>query len=337
MRDMKIQLGHGSGGRMMNELIHDLFKHRFANPYLDPLDDGATLPGPGQRLAFATDSFVVDPLFFPGGSIGDLAVNGTVNDLCMCGSRPLWLSAGFIIEEGFPFADLERIAGAMAEAAEKAGVQIVTGDTKVVERGQADGLFINSSGIGVIDHPLILGSRHLQPDDRLILSGTVGDHGIAVLSQREHLGFATPLQSDTASLHELTASLIGCCGGDLHALRDPTRGGLAALCNEFAQSSGLEIRLEESALPVKPEVAVACELLGLDPLYIANEGKLVAAVAAGAAERALVALHSHPLGREAAVIGKVIKGEAGLVAMRTLLGGWRVVDLPAGELLPRIC
>lgn len=337
MKGGKIQLGHGSGGRMMNELIHNLFKRHFANPELDPLDDGAILPDPGGRLAFATDSFVVDPLFFPGGNIGDLAVNGTVNDLCMCGSRPLWLSAGFIIEEGMEYDDLEIIVGSMAGAAAAAGIRIVTGDTKVVEHGQADRLFINTSGIGVIDHDFTLGSRHLEPGDRLILSGTIGDHGIAVLSRRSHLGFSTPLLSDTAGLQELTALLLQSCGGALHAMRDPTRGGVAALCNEFARSAGVEIRLEETALPVRPEVAAACELLGLDSLYIANEGKLVAAVAAGAAEKALKALQSHPLGRKASIIGEVKKGEAGLVAMRTALGGWRVVDMPAGELLPRIC
>ncbi len=337
MNNERIQLGHGSGGRMMNELIHDLFRRRFSNPQLNALDDGAILPEPGGRLAFATDSFVVDPLFFPGGNIGDLAVNGTINDLCMCGSRPLWLSAGFIIEEGLACSDLEIIVGAMAAAAAAAQVRIVTGDTKVVERGKADRLFINTSGIGVISHNPAPGSCRIEPGDRLILSGTLGDHGIAVLSQRSHLGFSTPLQSDTAPLHELTARLLEACGGGVHAMRDPTRGGLAALCNEFARSAGVEIRLDETALPVRPEVAAACELLGLDPLYIANEGKLVAAVAADAAERALEALKSHPLGREAAVIGEVRKGEAGLVAMRTILGGWRVVDLPAGELLPRIC
>ncbi|HNW60362.1 MAG TPA: hydrogenase expression/formation protein HypE [bacterium] len=335
----KIQLGHGSGGRMMAGLIHDLFKRRFGNPFLDPLDDGALLPGlaPGERLAFATDSFVVDPIFFPGGSIGDLAVNGTVNDLCMCGSRPLWLSAGFILEEGLELADLEGIVGDMAAAAARAGVQIVTGDTKVVERGQADRLFINTSGIGVIAHQVTLGSRHLRPGDRLIVSGTLGDHGIAVLSRRRDLGFTTPLLSDTAPLHELSALLLECCGEALHALRDPTRGGLAATCHEFAQGSGVEIRLEERALPVRREVAAACELLGLDPLYLANEGKLVAAVAGEAADRALQTLRDHPLGREAALIGEVHAGKTGIVAMRSFLGAWRMVDLPAGELLPRIC
>lgn len=339
MNGETIQLGHGNGGRMMAGLISQLFRRHFANPLLDPLDDGAVLPPaePGQRLAFATDSFVVDPLFFPGGSIGELAVNGTVNDLCMCGSEPRWLSAGFILEEGLLLADLDRIAAAMAAAAARAGVQIVTGDTKVVEKGKADQLFINTSGIGVIAHTLTLGSRHLQPGDRLILSGTLGDHGVAILSRRRNLGFATALLSDTAPLHELTALLLEHCGEALHALRDPTRGGLAATCHEFAGGSNLEIRLEEQALPVRPEVAAACGLLGLDPLYIANEGKLVAAVAAEAAGAAVTALRSHPLGRDAAVIGEVRKGEAGLVALHTLLGAWRLVDLPAGELLPRIC
>jgi len=334
-----IQLGHGNGGRMMAGLISDLFRRHFANPFLNPLDDGALLPElePGQRLSFSTDSFVVDPLFFPGGCIGELAVNGTVNDLCMCGSQPRWLSAGFIIEEGLPLEDLDRIAAAMAEAAARVGVQIVTGDTKVVEKGKADKLFINTSGIGVIAHGLTLGSRHLQPGDRLIISGTLGDHGIAILSRRQNLGFSTALLSDTAPLHELTALLLSECGEAVHALRDPTRGGLAATCHEFARGSSLEIRLEEKALPVRPDVAAACGLLGLDPLYIANEGKLVAAIAGEAAESAVAALRSHPLSRDAAVIGEVKKGEAGLVALHTSLGAWRLVDLPAGELLPRIC
>lgn len=337
MNGEHIQLGHGSGGRMTHTLIEGLFRRHFDNPALAALDDGATLVHAGGRIAFTTDSYVVDPLVFPGGNIGDLAINGTINDLAMCGSEPLWLSAGVIIEEGLPMDLLEEVVQSMAAAARQAGVTIVTGDTKVVERGKADKLYINTSGIGRIAHNWNLGSHYLQPGDRLLLSGSVGDHGIAVLSRRQHLGFTTPLQSDTAPLHTLTAALLAECGDALHALRDPTRGGVAAVCNEWAQGSGVEIRLEEREIPVKSEVAAACELLGLDPLHIANEGKLIAAVAATKAEAALAVMRRHPLGGAAACIGEVAAGEAGLVRARTLLGSWRLLDLPAGELLPRIC
>ena len=332
-----IQMGHGSGGRMMNDLIASVFRNYFNNPFLDALDDGATLPLGGKRIAFATDSFVVDPLFFPGGNIGDLAVNGTVNDLCMCGAKPLYLSAGFIIEEGFPLQDLERIAHSMASAAQAAGIFIVTGDTKVVDKGKADRLFINTSGIGAITIDHSIGSHHLQPGDALLLSGPIGDHGIAVLSQRQNLGFSTAIESDTTSLHELTELVLKSCGTAVHALRDPTRGGLASVLNEFAQASSVTIQLEEEAIPVRPEVAAACDLLGLDPLYIANEGKMVAVVAADNAEKALNLLQNHPLGKQAALIGEVKAGEAGLVTLRTPLDGWRVLDMVAGEPLPRIC
>ncbi len=332
-----VHMSHGSGGRLMHTLITSLFQSHFANPFLDALDDGAVLPALPGRLAFTTDSYVVDPIFFPGGNIGDLAVNGTVNDLCMCGAVPLYLSAGFILEEGLALTDLEEIVASMAEAAKKAGVHIVTGDTKVVEKGKADRLFINTAGIGTIavQHPM--GSRHLQPGDAVLLSGPVGDHGIAVLSQRKNLGFSSSITSDTAALNELTAALYKTRGEAVHAMRDPTRGGLAAVLNEFAGASAVSIQLEETAIPVRPEVRTACELLGLDPLYIANEGKMVVIVAEPASMEALDILRQHPLGREAEYIGRVCSGNPGLVSMHTELGGWRIIDQPMGELLPRIC
>jgi hydrogenase expression/formation protein HypE len=332
-----IQMGHGSGGRMMNDLISSLFKHHFCNTFLDTLDDGATLTLPGQRLAFATDSYVVDPIFFPGGNIGDLAVNGTINDLCMCGATPLYLSAGFIIEEGFPLDELEQIVITMANAAKAAQVMIVTGDTKVVDKGKADRIFINTSGIGVLSHSHTMGSHHLLPGDVLLLSGFLGDHGMAVLSQRQNLGFSSTITSDTASLHGLTARILEHSGPYVHAMRDPTRGGLASVLNEFAQASGVSIELEGADIPVRPEVTAACDLLGLDPLYIANEGKMVIAVSAEKAESTLELIRDHPLGRSAKRIGKVCEGNPGLVTMRTMLGGWRVLDMLASEPLPRIC
>ncbi len=332
-----IQLSHGSGGKLMNDLIGRLFIEAFDNPILRRRDDQATLEINGQRLTFSTDSFVVDPLFFPGGDIGDLAVNGTVNDVCMNGARPLYLSAGFIIEEGLPLEDLEKIVQSMQRAAVAAGVQIVTGDTKVVNRGKGDKLFINTAGIGVIEHNYRIGVDNLQPGDRILINGAIGNHGMAVLSKREGLAFETSIASDTASLNSLVAELIATIGGEIHAMRDPTRGGVAAVLNEFAAASDVGIRLFEDSLPIDPPVAGACELLGLDPLYVANEGKLIAVVSAAAAERALTVIRNHPLGNQAALIGEVHSDRIGTVTLRTRLGAERIIDMPVGEQLPRIC
>lgn len=332
-----IQLGHGSGGKMMNDLIGKLFLWAFDNPYLNKLDDQAVVEINGVRLAISTDSFVVDPIFFPGGNIGELAVYGTVNDVCMSGGRPLFLAASVILEEGFPLADLRQVVESMAAAARRAGVMIVTGDTKVVNKGKGDKIFINTTGLGVLEHPWQISAGQIQPGDAVLLSGSLGDHGIAILSRREGLAFETPITSDTAPLHELVAAVLQAGGQAVHALRDPTRGGLAATLNEFAVAARVGIRIREDRIPVKPAVAGACEILGLDPLYVANEGKLVAVVAAARAEAVLHALQAHPLGREAALIGEVMAGSPGLVTMQTRLGGWRIVDLLVGEQLPRIC
>jgi len=330
-------MAHGSGGRLMNELIRGFFHAQFNNDYLEKQDDGAVVALPPGRCAFSTDSYVVQPLFFPGGDIGELAVNGTVNDLCMCGAKPLFLSAGFILEEGLPLSDLDRVIRSMARAAQRAGVAIVTGDTKVVDRGKADQLFINTAGIGLIEHDYILGAKQLQPGDKIILSGTIGQHGLAVFFKRKGLEFCSELVSDTAPLHQLTAALLAACGPSLHAMRDPTRGGVAAVLNEFAQASAVEIRINEQHIPLLEAVQNGCQLLGLDPLYLANEGKMTAAVAPDAAQRALHTLQNDPLAADAAIIGEVAAGQAGLVSLQTRLGAWRVVHWPEGELLPRIC
>ncbi|RMD99885.1 MAG: hydrogenase expression/formation protein HypE [Calditrichaeota bacterium] len=332
-----IQLGHGSGGKMMNNLISKLFLWAFDNPMLQSLDDQAIIELGGTRLAFSTDSFVVDPLFFPGGNIGELAVNGTVNDVCMSGARPLFLSAGFIIEEGFSLNELRQIVEAMREAAKEAGVMIVTGDTKVVNKGKGDKVFINTAGIGIIEHDYTLGARHLQPGDIILLSGSIADHGVAILSRREGLAFETPIESDTAALNGLVEKILAVAGENLHAMRDPTRGGLAATLNEFATASQVGIRIREDRIPVNPPVAGACEMLGLDPLYVANEGKLVAVVAQDKAQEALTAMRSHPLGQQAAIIGDVTAEKPGSVLLKTRIGGWRIVDMMVGEQLPRIC
>lgn len=337
LRHSTIQLAHGSGGKLTQELITRLFADRFSNPALDRLDDQAVLDVGGIRLAFSTDSFVVDPIFFPGGDIGELAVNGTINDLCMCGARPIALSAGFILEEGLDVVDLERIVESMRRAAARAGVSIVTGDTKVVNRGKGDKVFINTAGIGVVEHPHDITARNLRVNDRIIISGTIANHGMAILSRREGLAFESPIESDTAALNELTSALVDGLGASLHAMRDPTRGGVAAVLNEFAAASGLGILLEAATLPIAPAVSGACELLGLDPLYVANEGLLMAAVAEEGAPLAVEILRRHELGRRAAVIGQVRAAPVGLVAMRTALGTERIVDMPAGEQLPRIC
>jgi hydrogenase expression/formation protein HypE len=359
MNDDVILLAHGSGGRLSHELVQRLFVRHLSNPALLPLDDSAVLTlfhgeGLGEggfRLAFTTDSYVVSPLFFPGGDIGKLAVCGTVNDLSMSGARPLWLSAGFIIEEGFPLADLERVVISMAAAAARAGVQIVTGDTKVVDRGGADKLFINTSGLGLVPPGVAVGGHNARPGDVVLLSGSIGDHGMAILTQREGLAFDSPLQSDCAPLNSLVAALLDAvsslgeagaegAGGGLgcvHVLRDPTRGGLATTLNEIAAASGVGVDLSEPAIPIHEAVRAACELLGLDPLYVANEGKLVAVVDPRAADAALAALRAHPLGAEAAAIGRVAAEHPGRVVLRTALGARRVVDMLTGEQLPRIC
>ncbi len=332
-----IQLSHGSGGRMMNELIGKLFVWAFDNPALRRQDDQAVIEIGGQKLSFTTDSFVVDPIFFPGGDIGELAVNGTVNDICMNGATPLHLSAGMIVEEGFSLKELETIVLSMKGAAETAGVTIVTGDTKVVNKGKGDKIFINTAGIGLIEHDFDISSGNLKAGGIVILSGTIADHGIAVMSKREGLSFETPIESDTAALNSLVAQIIEAGGAGVHAMRDPTRGGLAATLNEFATASGVGIRIREDKIPVNPAVTGACEILGLDPLYVANEGKLVAVVAKDKAETVLKSMKSHPLGKDASIIGDVISDQAGTVSMMTRIGGWRIVDMPVGEQLPRIC
>lgn len=332
-----VQLGHGSGGKMMNELISKLFLWAFDNPVLARMEDQAIIELRGSRLAFSTDSFVVDPLFFPGGDIGDLAVNGTVNDVCMSGARPLYLSAGFIIEEGTSLEELRKIAESMRAAAQRAGVAVVTGDTKVVNKGKGDRIFINTSGLGVIEHDFTLGAAAIRPGDAVLLSGSLADHGIAILSRREGLKFETPIRSDTAALHTLTEVILRAGGPAVHAMRDPTRGGLAATLNEFAAAANIGIRVSEARIPVHAAVAGACELLGIDPLYVANEGKLVAIVAREKATEVLAAMREHPLGQQAAIIGDVVDENAGLVSMKTRIGSWRIVDMLVGEQLPRIC
>ena len=307
-----------------------------SNPLLEPLSDSALLEVDGSRLAFTTDSYVVKPLFFPGGSIGDLAVNGTVNDLAVAGARPIALSAGFVIEEGFPIDDLRRVVLDMARAAEAAGVPVATGDTKVVERGKADGVYVTTAGLGVVPAGLELGPERVRPGDRVLLSGTLGDHGMAVLLARGDLKLESELRSDTASVHELAGALAA-LGSGLRWMRDPTRGGLATALNELARESGTTVVLEEETLPVRLEVAGACEILGIDPLYVANEGKLVAVVSADTADGALAALRAHPLGAGAAIVGEVRAVPAGLVLLATALGGSRIVDMLVGDPLPRIC
>lgn len=339
----RIDMNHGAGGRASAQLIAELFAAEFDNEYLRQGNDGAALPAPrelaeGGRLVMATDAHVVSPLFFPGGDLGCLAVHGTVNDVAMQGARPLWLSASFILEEGFALADLKRIVQSMAEAARTAGVSIVTGDTKVVEQGKGDGCFISTTGVGVLPRGRDIGGANARPGDVLLLSGTIGEHGVAVLSQRESLEFETAITSDTAALHGLVDAMLSAAPeGALHVLRDPTRGGLATTLNEIARQSGVGIELDEAAIPMLPQVEAACELLGLDPLYIANEGKLVTAVAPEAAEAVLAAMRKHPLGASAARIGVVQADEHRFVQMRTRLGGRRIVDWLSGEPLPRIC
>jgi hydrogenase expression/formation protein HypE len=335
----KVLLGHGSGGRLSASLIRHLFLPALRNPILAKLDDQAIVTIQGARLAFTTDSFVVKPLFFPGGDIGSLAVHGTVNDLAMGGAQPLYLSAAFIIEEGLAIESLRRIAGSLHQAALQAGVEIVTGDTKVVERGSGDELFINTSGIGLVPDGVSLSADQARPGDRVLLNGPIGDHGIAIMAQREGLEFETTIRSDSAPLHTLVRSMLGAEGlaHAIRCLRDPTRGGLSSALNEIAGQSKVGIVLDEQAIPIREEVRGACELLGLDPLYVANEGKLVAFVAPEAAERVVAAMRTHPLGREARIIGTVSEANPGVVTMRTRLGTSRIVDMLSGDQLPRIC
>jgi hydrogenase expression/formation protein HypE len=332
----KILLGHGSGGRLSADLLREVFLPAFRNPVLAQLNDQAVVNVDGVRLAFTTDSFVVNPLFFPGGDIGSLAVYGTVNDLAMGGAEPLFLSAGFIIEEGLPVETLRRVVFSFQRAAQKVGVEVVTGDTKVVEKGKGDGLFINTSGIGRVPKGVDLSADQARPGDSILLSGTLGDHGIAILSQREGLEFETPIESDAAPLHSLVAAMLEVTGS-IRCLRDPTRGGLSSTLNEIAAQSRVGMVIEESALPIREEVKGACELLGLDPLYVANEGKLVAIIAPADADEVLAAMRGHALGVNARVIGKVVAAHPGVVTMRTCLGTSRIVDMLSGDQLPRIC
>jgi hydrogenase expression/formation protein HypE len=335
----RILLAHGSGGRKMRELIEGVFLPQLGSGYPGiGSEDSAVidLPHPGSRLAITTDSYVVTPLFFPGSNIGELAINGTVNDLAMSGAVPLYITAGFIIEEGLALSELGRIVKSMKEAAARSGVTVVAGDTKVVDRGKADGLYINTSGVGLVPDGVNVSSSGLRPGDVLIVSGTLGDHGMAVMSVREGLGFESEIKSDSAPLGGLVKDILDVCP-DVHALRDPTRGGLAATLNEFAESSGVGITVDERAIPVTDAVRGACELLGLDPLYVANEGKLVASVPAGRAEAVLGAMRANEYGRNAAIIGEVTGEPVGKVLIRTLICGRRFLDMPAGEILPRIC
>lgn len=331
-----IVMGHGGGGKLSAELVQHLFLPAFQNSTLENLGDSAVLSVNGARLAFSTDSFVVQPLFFPGGCIGDLAVHGTVNDLAMSGAQPLFLSAGFILEEGLPLATLGSIVERMAAAARSAGVTLATGDTKVVDKGHGDGLYINTSGIGLIPEGVQIAPNRARPGDVVIVSGTIGDHGMAIMSVREGLEFETLIQSDSAALNGLVAHMLAHTR-EIHVLRDPTRGGVASSLNEIAQSSGVGIMIEERKLPVQPAVQAACEMLGMDPLYVANEGKLLAIVPAHVAESLLATMREHPLAREARIIGQVVAEHRGMLVAKTGLGATRVVDMMVGEQLPRIC
>ena len=336
IKEERITLAHGAGGKATHTLIDALFLESFRNPVLEAMEDQATLSVGGARLAFTTDSFVVHPLFFPGGNIGDLAVNGTVNDLAVGGARPLYLSAGFILEEGFPVADLQRIADSMAVAAAVAGVQIVTGDTKVVERGQCDGVYINTSGIGVIERDITLGAGSVRPGDAVLVSGPIGDHGVTVMLARGELDIESDIESDTAPLAELIGVLLDATSG-VRVMRDATRGGVATILNEVARASNVAIVVDERAVPTREEVRGASEILGIDPLYVACEGRLVIVVDGAETQAALAALRSHPLGKGAAVIGAVKDDPPTLVLLKTEFGGTRIVDMLVGDPLPRIC
>lgn len=336
LKEELITLAHGAGGKSTHTLIEALFLEQFRNPLLEPLGDGAVFTVSDARLAFTTDSFVVSPLFFPGGDIGDLAVNGTVNDLAMSGARPLYLSTGFILEEGFPIADLRRIAASMRAAAQAAGVVIATGDTKVVGRGKGDGCYINTSGVGVIERDLSLGASAAQPGDAIIVSGPIGEHGVTVMLARGELDIECDVESDTAPLHELVGGLLDATQG-VRCLRDATRGGVATILNEVAVASGVAIVVDEDQVPVRSDVVGACELLGIDPLYVACEGRMVVIVDGAEADAAVAALRAHPLGLGACVIGRVKDDPPGLVLLKTTFGGTRIVDMLVGDPLPRIC
>lgn len=348
VRETYITLAHGSGGKAMRELIEGLFLEHLSNPLLDQLEDQAVFEIAGNetngaaRVAFTTDSYVVDPIFFPGGDIGRLAINGTVNDLAMSGARPLFLSAGFILEEGFAVEDLRRVLRSMREASEEAGVQVVTGDTKVVQRGSADKLFINTTGIGIIDHTARISASRAAVGDKVIVSGTVGDHGTTIMIARGELELETDIKSDTAPLGSLVADMIGEAArrrsaDAIHSLRDPTRGGVATTLNEIALGSEVCVQIHENLIPVREEVRGACEILGLDPLYVANEGKLIAIVSADVAESVVARMRENPYGSNACIIGEVVAEPQGIVAMQTCFGGTRIVDMLVGEQLPRIC
>jgi hydrogenase expression/formation protein HypE len=332
----KVLLGHGSGGRLSTELLQRVFMPAFQSLALDSLNDQALVDVDGVRLAFTTDSFVVNPVFFPGGDIGSLAVYGTINDLAMGGAEPLFLSAAFILEEGLLLATLEQVVASFSRAAQEAGVAVITGDTKVVEKGKGDGLFINTSGIGRVPPGINLSADQARPGDCILLSGSIGEHGIAILSQRQGLEFESPIRSDCAPLHRLVAAMLAASPA-IRCMRDPTRGGVSSALNEIAAQSRVGMELEESAIPIQEAVRGACELLGLDPLYVANEGKLVAIVDAAQAERILAAMRAHPLGQQARIIGRVTESNPGLVMMRTSLGTTRIVDMLSGDQLPRIC
>jgi hydrogenase expression/formation protein HypE len=332
----EILLAHGGGGKLTQDLVTELFLPELQNNILKPLHDGAQFSVHGSRFAFTTDSYVVSPIFFPGGDIGSLAVNGTVNDLAMCGAIPLYLSLAFILEEGFPVEELRRIVQSIGAAARKAGVLVVTGDTKVVDRGKGDRIFINTSGIGLVRPGIHISPRHARPGDAIIVSGRIGMHGIAIMSLREGLRFQSPVESDSAALHDLVDAILR-EDPKTHVLRDPTRGGIASALNEIARSANVGIALDEECMPVSEEVLGACEILGLDPLYLASEGRLLAFVAPSHAETVLHRMRVHPLGRDAAVIGRVVADHPGMVVLKTNLGGERIVDMLTGEQLPRIC
>ena len=336
MKTDKILLDHGSGGKISHHLTANTLLPIFDNPILSELNDGAIFDLEGMRLAFSTDSYTVDPIFFPGGNIGDLAINGTVNDIAMCGATPLYFSMGLIIEEGFPMNDLEKILKEMGMAAERAGIKIVTGDTKVVPKGVADKIFINTSGIGLIPEYVHIGSNKARPGDKIILSGSIADHGIAVLTRREGLSFDSSVKSDTAPLNHMVDKMFS-AGRDIHVLRDPTRGGVGTALNEIAEKSDVGIKIYEEKIPLKDEVAGICELLGFDPLYLANEGKLIAFVGPDYADAVLAAIREDKLGKDASVIGEVTSDNSCKVFMQTRIGGNRIVDMLTGEQLPRIC
>lgn len=331
-----VLLAHGGGGKLMHMLIEKMFVASFKNPLLESRHDGAVLDCNGVKLAFTTDSYVVRPLFFPGGDIGTLAINGTVNDLAMCGARPLYLSAGFILEEGLPMDTLWRVVQSMQQAAEAANVQLVTGDTKVVDKGKGDGIFINTAGVGLIEHHRVIAPHRVQPEDVILLNGDLGRHGMAIMAVREGLEFESTIASDCAPLADLVLKLLA-AGIEIHCLRDLTRGGLASALNEIAEAARMQINIAESAIPMREDVRGACEILGFDPLYVANEGRFIALVAPADAERALAIMREHTLGVDAAIIGKVAADATGLVTMKSRIGVNRIVDMLSGEQLPRIC